>query len=148
MTLTGVTGFPSPFKVANISIPRNFDNANSYRLGGEYTLPIPKTDYALDFRAGFNYDQSAVPAAYLSPLTIDMNKYTVSLGGGLHIGAHWRFDAVYAHIFTEDQTVSTAEAQSPLINPVQGNPTKSEAVNGGTYSARADVIGVGLNYKF
>ncbi|MEO7112329.1 MAG: outer membrane protein transport protein [Polyangiaceae bacterium] len=148
VTLTGVTGFPSPFKVANISIPRNFDNANSYRLGGEYTIPIQKTDYAIDIRAGFNYDQSAVPTAYLSPLTIDLNKYTVSLGGGLHIGTHWRLDAVYAHIFTADQYVDPAIAASPQINPVKGNPTATGSVNGGTYSARADVIGVGVNYKF
>ena len=148
VTLTGVTGFPSPFKVANISIPRNFDNANSYRLGAEFTQPIEKTDYAIDFRAGFNYDESAVPPAYLSPLTIDMNKYTVSLGGGLHIGTHWRLDAVYAHIFTSDQTVAPSDARSPQINPVKGNPTDTEYVNGGTYSARADVIGVGVNYKF
>lgn len=148
VTLTGVTGFPSPFKVPNISIPRNFDNANSYRLGAELTQPISKTEYAIDFRAGFNYDESAVPPAYLSPLTIDMNKYTVSLGGGLHVGEHWRLDAVYAHIFTADQTVNPADARSPQINPVRGNPTATEYVNGGTYSARADVIGVGVNYKF
>lgn len=148
VTLTGVTGFPSPFKVSNISIPRNYDNANSYRLGGEYTIDVPKTDYAIDVRAGFNYDESAVPPAYLSPLTIDMDKYTVSLGGGLHIGSHWRLDAVYAHIFTADQTVTPGEAASPQINPVKGNPTETHAVNGGTYSARADVIGVGANYKF
>lgn len=148
VALTGVTGFPSPFKVANISIPRNFDNANSFRLGGEYTIPVPKTEYAIDLRAGFNYDQSAVPTAYLSPLTIDLNKYTVSLGGGLHIGTHWRLDAVYAHIFTADQYVDPAIAASPAINPVKGNPTATESVNGGTYSARADVIGVGANYKF
>src|SRR6185437_13479545 len=100
--------------------------------------PIDKTDYAIDFRAGFNYDESAVPPAYLSPLTIDMSKYTVSLGGGLHIGTHWRLDAVYAHIFTSDQTVAPGDARAPQINPVKGNPTDTEYVNGGTYSARAD----------
>jgi hypothetical protein len=31
---------------------------------------------------------------------------------------------------------------------VKGNPTPAQAVNGGVYSARADVLGVGLNYKF
>ena len=66
----------------------------------------------------------------------------------MHIGTHWRFDAVYAHIFTADQTVPANVAKSPLINPVQGNPTATEAVNGGTYSARADIVGVGANYKF
>jgi hypothetical protein len=36
----------------------------------------------------------------------------------------------------------------PRVNPVKGNPTQTEAVNGGMYAARADVLGVGLNYRF
>ena len=44
--------------------------------------------------------------------------------------------------------MNPAIATVPLINPVQGNPTQTQAINGGTYSARADVLGVGLNYKF
>jgi long-chain fatty acid transport protein len=81
-------------------------------------------------------------------LTIDLNKYTASLGGGLHIGQHWRLDAVYAHVFTSQATVDPAEAAVPRVNPVKGNPTQTEAVNGGTYAARADVLGVGVNYRF
>ncbi len=146
VTLVGVTGLPSPFHVSTIVVPRNFDNANSYRLGAEYSFKI--ADYVLDARLGFNYDQSAIPNAYLSPLTIDLNKYTVAIGGGLHIGPHWRLDAVYAHIFAIDTTVSPAEAAIPRTNPVQGNPVPTEAINGGDYSARADVLGVGVAYKF
>jgi long-chain fatty acid transport protein len=144
--LSGVTGFPNDFRVANIALPRNFENTNSVRLGGE--LAIPVKDYVIDFRLGFNYEQSAIPPSYLSPLTIDLDKYAATIGGGLHVGPHWRLDAVYAHIFTSDQTVSPAEAAVPRVNPVRGNPTAGEAINGGTYSARADVLGVGVNYKF
>jgi long-chain fatty acid transport protein len=144
--LSGVTGFPNDFRVANISLPRNFENTNSVRLGGE--LSVPASTYVIDLRLGFNYEQSAIPASYLSPLTIDLDKYAATVGGSLHIGPNWRFDAVYAHIFTADQTVSPAEAAVPRVNPVRGNPTASEAINGGTYSARADVLGVGVNYKF
>jgi hypothetical protein len=36
----------------------------------------------------------------------------------------------------------------PQINPVRGNPTATESVNGGTYAARAEVVGVGVNYVF
>jgi len=144
--LSGVTGFPNDFKVATISIPRNFDNANSYRLGGEFTVPFE--GYRIDLRTGLSYDQSAIPPAYVSPLTIDSNKITVAFGGSLHIGEHWRFDAVYAHIFAADQDVSPAIAAVPAVNPDKGNPTATLAVNGGHYSARADVLGVGLNYRF
>jgi len=31
---------------------------------------------------------------------------------------------------------------------VKGNPVASEAINGGQYSARADILGAGLNYRF
>ena len=45
-----VNGFPSPFGVSPISIPRGGQDSNSVRLGGEYRLPID--DYALQLRAG------------------------------------------------------------------------------------------------
>jgi long-chain fatty acid transport protein len=146
IAITGITGFPSPFAVSPISIPRNFDNSNSYRLGGEYTLALGS--YQLDLRVGINYETSAIPNAYLSPLTIDLNKTLLGFGGGLHIGQHWRLDGVYAHVFASDTTVSPAEAAVPRINPVKGNPTATEAINGGIYSARADVLGIGVVYKF
>jgi long-chain fatty acid transport protein len=146
ISINGVTGFPPSFAVSPISIPRNFENANSYRVGGEYAIPVK--DYVIDLRLGVAYEQSAVPAAYLSPLTIDLNKFTLGLGGGLHVGKHWRLDAVYAHVFASDVTVDPAEAAVPRVNPVKGNPTATEPVNGGTYSARADILGVGVNYKF
>jgi long-chain fatty acid transport protein len=144
--LYNVTGFPSPFGVSSISLPRNFENANSYHIGGEYSFEV--SGYKVEARAGFSYEESAIPNAYLAPLTIDLNKYTPSIGGGIYIGEHWRFDLVYSHVFTTDQTVSPAEAAVPRVNPVKGNPTQTENINGGTYSARADVIGVGLNYRF
>lgn len=147
VSLEGVTGFPSPFRVSPIRLPRNFADSNSFRVGAQYTVRLAET-YTMNFRAGVNYDQSAIPAPYLSPLTIDLDKYTVALGGSLYVGDHWRFDAVYAHIFASDRVVDPAEAAIPRVNPVRGNPTASEAVNGGAYSARADVLGVGVQYRF
>lgn len=146
--LLNVTGFPSPFAVANISIPRNFKDSNSLRLGGEYRLKID--DYALDIRLGINYEQSAIPNAHVSPLTVDgSNKVLIGGGAGLHLNEHWRLDATYAHVFTNDETVRPEDARQPRINPVQGNPTSTnEYINGGFYSQRADLFGVGLNYKF
>jgi long-chain fatty acid transport protein len=144
--LYNVTGFPSPFGVAPISIPRNFENANSIHLGGELSFELG--GYKMQARAGFAYEESAIPNAYLSPLTIDLTKYTPSLGAGLYLGEYLRLDLVLAHVFSADQTVSPSEAMVPRVNPVKGNPTQTEAVNGGVYSARADVVGVGLNYRF
>jgi long-chain fatty acid transport protein len=146
VSIDNITGFPSPYNVATITIPRNFQDSNSVRLGGEFGMPIAQ--YVVDLRMGVQYETSAIPTAYLSPLTVDMNKFVFSFGGSLHIATHWRFDIVYAHVFAFTTTVTPAEAAIPQINPVRGNPTNTETVNGGTYAARADVLGVGLNYTF
>jgi long-chain fatty acid transport protein len=145
ISIDGVTGLPPSVAMPTISFPRNFDNASSYRLGGEYSFKVGQ--YPLDARAGVSYEESAVPTPYVSLLSLDMSKVTVSLGGGLHIGEHWRFDAVFAHLFASTVNVPADQAAIPRVNPLQGNAPQ-ETVNGGTYSAEADLIGVGLNYTF
>ena len=146
VTLLGIKGFPSPFAVSPISIPRHFQDSNSFRLGAEYSFTL--AGYGFDARIGGNYETSAIPTAYLSPLTVDMNKFFLGLGGSLHIAKHWRLDAMYGHVFASSVYVDPAVAAVPKVNPVQGNPVNGETVNGGTYTATADVLGVGLNYRF
>ena len=148
IALVNVTGFPSPFPIGKITLARNFQDSNSVHLGGEGHADFLRGAYGLDIRAGVAFEQSAIPTAFLSPLTVDMNKVTVAIGGAIHIGPHWRFDLSYAHLFAFDTEVSPAEAAIGRVNPVHGNPVPVEAVNGGLYSARADVLGVGLNYRF
>ena len=144
--LLNVTGFPSPFAVSGISIPRGGQDSNSVRLGGEYKFAVG--DYKLQSRLGLAYETSGIQTAYVSPLTIDSSKVLAALGGGLYIGEHVRLDAVYSHVFASDVTVTPQEAAVPRVNPVKGNPTQTASVNGGTYTARADVIGVGMQYRF
>jgi long-chain fatty acid transport protein len=146
--LNDITGFPSPFGVPPISLPRNFQDSNSFRLGGEYSLKNLLRDYWIDLRAGVSYETSGVPLTWVSPLTYDANKVIGSIGGGVHIGEHWRMDAVASLVFLNSTTVDPAEAEVPRVNPVRGNPTDTEAINGGDYSARAAILGVGVNYKF
>jgi long-chain fatty acid transport protein len=143
--IEGVTGLPPSIAVPTIAFPRNFEDSNSVRLGAEYTFKV--SDYLLDLRTGISYETSAVPRGYVSLLSLDMDKITLALGGGLHIGKHWRLDAVYAHLFASSVHVAADEAQIPRINPLKGN-APLEAVNGGDYSAAADLIGLGLNYVF
>jgi long-chain fatty acid transport protein len=116
------------------------------RLGGEYKFAVG--DYKLQSRVGFAYETSGIQTAYVSPLTIDSNKVLASLGGGIYIGEHVRLDAVYSHVFANEVTVSPQEAAVPRVNPVKGNPTQTASVNGGSYSSRADVLGVGMQYRF
>lgn len=146
LALLNVTGFPSPFPVSTISMPRRFQDTHSLRVGGEYHHTMK--GFGLDFRLGFNFDPSAVRKEYLSPLTVDLDRVTISLGLGVGVGTHWRFDAVYARVIGFDAYVDPRTAAIPRVNPVHGYPTTVDAVNGGKYSASANVLGVGLNYKF
>src|SRR5262249_42321384 len=83
--LLNITGFPSPFGVAPITIPRNFQDSNSIRFGGEYDTNaiFPKNRTTL--RAGISYETSAIPQDWVSPLTYDANKIIGSLGGSIHV---------------------------------------------------------------
>jgi long-chain fatty acid transport protein len=145
--LYGITGFPSPFGVAGISVPRGGQDSDSVRAGGEYTFGFAKT-YRFQLRWGVAYETSGIQQAYVSPLTTDSKKWSASLGGGLYIGPHWRLDGVYSHVFADDVTVAPQQAAVPQVNPVKGNPSPTHSVNGGTYKSRADVVGVGLDYVF
>ena len=82
--LNGVTGFPSPYAIPTISIQRHFQDCDSVRLGGEYTIAASAST-KVHLRLGFAYETSAVPRAYESPLTVDGNKFTLAGGLGLTI---------------------------------------------------------------
>jgi long-chain fatty acid transport protein len=144
ITLAGIKGAPSRVAMPQIVIPRNFQDTNSVRIGGEYSIDFE--GYRFDVRAGLSWESSAVPPAYLSLSSLDFPKYTVGFGGGLHIG-RWRFDGVYAHTFAGTTYISSDQAQIPRINPLKGN-APLEAVNGGTYRATSDLIGVGFAYSW
>ena len=146
--LFNITGFPSPFGVAPISLPRHFQDTNSFRLGGEYSTKAIFKANRVDIRAGASYETSAIPQEWVSPLTYDADKIILGGGASLHAGEHWRLDAVGALVLLGSTTVTPAEAQVPRVNPVQGNPTKTESINGGDYSARAIILGVGAQYRF
>jgi long-chain fatty acid transport protein len=145
VAIEGISGLPKRVPIPGIKFPRNFQDSNSYRLGGEYTFKL--WGYSMDLRGGVSYETTAIPRAYLSLLTIDMDKVTTSIGGGLHVGAHWRLDMTYAHLFASSVNVPADEARIPRVNPIAGN-APFEAVNGGRYAASADLLGVGANYKF
>lgn len=146
VALKGIAAFPETYYVPSIDFPRNFQDTFSVRLGGEYSLDL--LEHRWDARAGVSFESSAVPAEYLNVLTIDAAKVTAALGVGLHIGK-FRLDAVYAHVFAADVDVDPREARIPQVSPVDANPPRNpNYINGGSYSARADVVGVGLAYTF
>ncbi len=146
--LLNVTGFPNDVRVTDISLPRNFKDSNSFRLGGELSLRNVVGSLGVDVRAGVSYDTSAIPPEWLTVLTYDANKLTTSFGLSAAVGQHLRIDTMAALVMMDPVTVDPAEAQVTKVNPVKGNPTQPEAINGGDYSAKAFVLGLGANYKF
>ncbi|HTB74390.1 MAG TPA: outer membrane protein transport protein [Polyangiaceae bacterium] len=144
--LLNITGFPSPFNINAISIPRAMKDSNSFHLGAEYNPPIAQK--RLVVRAGVSYETSAMAPAYVSPLTIDNSKVAASIGGSIIVSEHLRLDGVLSHTFQGDVTVAAADARVPISNPVNGNPVRQDYVNGGTYHADLWVIGGGLEYRF
>ncbi|WP_438031851.1 OmpP1/FadL family transporter [Sorangium sp. So ce204] len=146
VVLRNVAGFPEEFRVPAVSFPRRFESSLSARLGGEYSFDLAGARW--DLRAGVSLEQSAVPPEYLSVLTIDATKLTTAAGLGVHLG-RWRLDASYAHAFAADVRVDPREARLPQVSPVRANPPESpNTINGGAYSARANVVGLGVAYTF
>jgi long-chain fatty acid transport protein len=145
ISLDGIAGMPPKVHIPDIAFPRGFQDSSSYRLGSEYHYNIGT--YPADLRMGVNYETTAVPVEYLSLSSLDFNKLTLSLGGSLYLGRHWRLDGLFAHLFASSVYSPPETAQIPRVNPINGNAPK-EPVNGGWYSASADLIGVGLNYRF
>lgn len=146
--ITGLNGIGSPFKVQAISLPRGFQDSNSVRLGGEVLLPKNVAPTPLTIRAGLAWESSAVPKDYLSPLTVDLDKVVVSLGAGLQALPRLRLDANLSYVFTPETYVDPREAKVPRVAPVTGNPTDTQAVNGGTYAVTAFVLGAGCRYTW
>jgi len=146
--LLNVTGFPSPYRISPIKIPLNMNDGHSIRFGGEYTIKNVANRFDLDLRSGIMFDPAAVPKEYLTVLTFDTGKVHLGLGAGVHVAKHWRADVMYMHSFGFEQTVDPREARVSGINPVRGNPTATETVNGGTYSASANTVGIGGQYTF
>jgi long-chain fatty acid transport protein len=143
----GITGLPQ-VDVPPVSIPRNFKGSHSFRLGGEYAL-IPKPEpVGIDLRAGVNYETSAIPNDYLTPLTADLDRLTLAVGVGIRPHPQWRIDALYAHTFGFSADADPKTAAVPPVNPVRGNPTVVVPINGGTYSTSGNIAGLGATVKF
>jgi long-chain fatty acid transport protein len=145
MSLDNVQGMPPRVLIPHISMPRGFQDAESWRLGAEMTETLSGQKFSV--RAGVSHETSAVPPAYLNLSALDFDKWVASIGGSVFVGPHWRFDAMWAHTFAQTVYVDPNIAKIPRINPIDGN-APFEPVNGGTYSATADLVGVGFNYLF
>ncbi len=143
--IEGIDGAPSSLALPAIVVPRNFRDASSVRLGGEYETAFGP--YPFHLRGGLMWEQSAIPPEYLSLSSLDFEKLVVTAGASIAVNDKWRFDLCVAKSFASSVYVDPAKAQIPRINPITGN-AQLEAINGGTYTATAALFGAGVVYKY
>jgi long-chain fatty acid transport protein len=144
IAVEGILGGPDRVSFPTITIPRHFQDAHSVRFGSEYAFPVH--DMRVGLRAGYARETSAVPAEYLSLSSLDFQKHIVTAGASLYLDEHWRLDAVYGRLVAESTDVAPDAGRIPRINPFSGNAA-FEPVNGGSYEAGADLIGLGAEYR-
>lgn len=148
LEINNIALFPPVYRLGALNIERRFQNTFSVKVGGEQFIPVGTMKIAA--RLGVGYESSAVPVAYVSPLSFDAAKLIIGLGAGLHVNDHFRVDAgVMAHV-TSTVNVSPDEAKLYRVNAVRANPAEDgdTPINGGKYVASAQVYSLGANYAF
>lgn len=126
------------------AIPLGRTDSFSAHLGIEWTPPFTGVlRRKLDLRAGYLFESSSTPDAYVSVLNPDGMKNMITAGFSTHI---WklRFDVGYAHIFMPDRTVT--DSQALQANPVR--PSLAVPVGNGHYSIVTDILAAGVNGVF
>jgi long-chain fatty acid transport protein len=143
IAIQNIALFPASYAIPTITLPRNFRDAWSVRLGGEYGF-----GKIWGLRGGVSYESSAVPANSMTVLTVDGPKATLGFGAYVRL-QKLRVDFLAAHVFILPTDVDPATAQMTPQNPVIANPpAHSDIVNGGHYTSSATVLGLGLAYTF
>jgi len=147
IALQNLPGFPRDFYLPEISLPRNFQSTGAVRAGAELALAAGD-DLVITPRAGLSFETSAVPADSLSVLTLDAAKVVPSVGASVGFG-RFRFDAVFAYVFSPSVDVDPADAKLGQVVPIQANPSENPTtINGGLYSWSTAILGVGVAYSF
>ena len=137
----GVVGAlpPQYNTIIPINVPRHMKNTVSIRVGGEYTYKW------LDVRLGVAYETGAFNNPYLTPLTLDSNKTTVS--GGISVRT-WRtlsLDAAFAWTFMQSHTVTDSQVKQPVAI-LPGVPG-AVPIGNGNYQMGGYYVGVGLRWR-
>jgi long-subunit fatty acid transport protein len=149
--MKNVVGLPPVYEVGELAQARGFRDTFSIHAGMEHGFDAG--GYPMALRLGTSYERSAVPAEYLSVLTVDLDKVQVAGGGSLFVGEkkNVRLDAVIGYTFGFATDVDPRAAKITKVKVVRANdPAEQDQtkINGGRYTASAMVLGVGLNWKY
>ncbi len=123
-----VFNFENP-KQPTIVQPERWKDSFRYSVGTRYE---PTRRWS--FRLGAAYDETPIPDdAHRTARIPDADRIWASFGIGFRFSDRMRIDFGYAHLFA-----LAASARNP--DPVSGN------LQVGSYSAHADIVGIGLHY--
>lgn len=139
IAVVGVPGLGS-IPVGPLSIPQNWQDAYSVRLGGQFEV----TPNFL-MRAGYALDTSAIPDANYSVFLADATKHLISLGGTLEFET-WSLDAGLGYYLMPDRSITNSEVRQ--INPTDEANRLTTVVGNGDYSQTYIAGGIGANFTF
>lgn len=146
---------PASSPLPQMSVPANFQDTWSLRLGSDYRIPAPSLPVRLTIRGGLAYETSVYgsgpttpgsPAIYPALNYANFTQYSGSVG--FTVG--WRFVdvvAAYAHVYEPPQAVRNSGVAMNYNQP--GNPPPSPTIVGnGNFVTSYDVVSLGLRLHF
>lgn len=111
----------------DITLPRNFKNSLTFRIGGSYQI-----DSTFTIRAGTYLDLNPVRDGFVSPETPDADRFAITLGATMRSSERFELDVSFSYVEGVKRTEKQAENYTQL---------------GGTYKGRAMVIGLAFNFN-
>lgn len=130
------------YDVGRLLIPRHMIDTLSIRVGGEYHF----ADTPVDVRMGLSYENGSFPDKYLTPLTLDSDKFISSFGASAELTRGVYVDAVVAYVWMRSREVTNSGV--PQANPIRPPPVSDTVyVGNGRYSMDDWVIGIGLRWQ-
>ena len=136
------------YQVGPLQIPRNMTDVLSLRLGAEYALRPDGVSLSL----GVNYENSSFSDAYLSPLTLDSDKFVLGLGARIPLGETLTLQVSYGHVFLANRQVRNSRVPQtspirPEASPETPPPAGPVYVGNGDYELEADIFGLGIEWR-
>lgn len=149
--LRNVAGLADPYQVGTLAQARGFRDAFSIHGGFERNFDVG--GYPMAIRGGASFERSAVPAEYLSVLTVDVDKVQAAVGASLWVGdkKNLRLDTVLAWTFGFPVDVDPRSAAITKVKAIRANDppeARQIKINGGHYTVAAQVVGIGLSWAY
>lgn len=134
--VSGIGAIP----LAPLSIPKNWRDTFSVRLGGSYQVSPPLT-----LRAGYTYEVGAVPGSYYTIFNPDGDKHV--FGSGLtYAWNDFELDFSAAYYAVENRNIANSKIRQ--INPIDAENELATVVGNGKYRTAHLIVGSGLTYRF